>query len=62
LQRPEAVPVQEPSSDDQEQAEDQEPDVPRQRATEVVPDVVHAEDLVVDQPLDDVEDAPAVMG
>ena len=40
-------------------AEDQKSDVPRKRPTKVVPHVMDAEHLVVDQSLHDVEDAPA---
>ena len=48
-----------PSRDCEDKSEHEKADVPRNRATEIVAYVVDAEDLVVDQPLNDVEDAPS---
>ena len=48
-----------PTADDEQAAEDQKPDVPRRRPIKVVPHVMEAKYLMVDQPLHDVEDAPA---
>src|SRR5215217_1977602 len=51
--------VQCPTANDEQNAEDQKPDVPRKRPTKIVPHMMDAKYLVVDQSLDDVEDAPA---
>jgi hypothetical protein len=48
-----------PALDDQQRPQGQEAQVPGERGTEVVAHVVHAQDVVVDDPLDEVEDAPA---
>ena len=48
-----------PTADHEQNAEDQKPDVPRKRPTKVVPHVMDAKYLMVDQPLHDIEDAPA---
>jgi hypothetical protein len=50
--------VQQPSADDEQDTEDQEPDIPGQRSPQVVSDVMDAKDLVIDQPFDNVEDSP----
>src|SRR3954449_11149718 len=47
--------VKQPADEDQEHAERQEAQIPAQRGSQVVPDVVEAEDLVVDQPLGKLE-------
>jgi hypothetical protein len=51
--------VQRPAADDQERTEHKEADVPRHRAAEVVAYVVHAQQLVVDETLDQVEETPS---
>ena len=48
-----------PTADDEQNTEDQKTHVPRKRPTKVVPHVMDAKYLMVDQPLHDVEDAPA---
>ena len=50
--------MQRPPADDQQRAEREEGEVPGQRATEVVTHVMHTEELVVDDPLDEIEHAP----
>ena len=55
----ESGPVECPSADDEQNAEDQKPDVPRKRSTKVVSHVMDAEYLMVDQSLHGVEDTPA---
>lgn len=44
-----------PPDHDQERSEGQEAEVPAERCAQVVAEVVYAEELVVDQPLDDVK-------
>ena len=44
---------------DEHDAEGEEGEVPAERGAEIVADVMEAEELVVDEALDDVEDAPA---
>jgi hypothetical protein len=51
--------VQCPTANDEQNTEDQKPDVPRKRPTKIVPHVMDAQYLMVDQPLHDVEDPPA---
>ena len=51
--------MQQPSGDHPSGAEEQEAEIPRQRCPEVVAHVVSLEEVVVDDPLDQVEDAPA---
>jgi hypothetical protein len=48
-----------PTAGDEQNTEDQKTDVPRKRPAKVVPYVMDAKYLMVDQPLHDVEDAPA---
>ena len=48
----------EPATEDEGHPQDEEADVPADRGAEVVPDVVDLQEVVVDQPLHDVEDAP----
>ena len=50
---------QRPAGEQEAGAEGEEGDVPSERAAEVVAHVVAPEQLVVDQPLDQVEQAPA---
>jgi hypothetical protein len=50
--------VQHPASTGEKGAEHQEADVPAQRAAQIVTDVVHAQELMVDEPLDQVEAWP----
>jgi hypothetical protein len=54
---PTAVPS--PSHRDEQGAEEEEADVPGQRTPEVVAYMVNAEQLMVDEPFDDVENPPA---
>jgi hypothetical protein len=51
--------MQPPSADDEQQPESEKSDVPRQRRAEVIANVVHAKDVMIDQPFDDVEGAPS---
>ena len=53
------MPHQGPPDGDQQDGDDEEAEVPGQGAAQVVPDVVDPEQLVIDEPFDDVEDAPA---
>src|SRR3712207_1268126 len=58
LEAPGAATVQQRTDGDEQDPRRQETEIPAQRSAEVVPDVVDAEHLVVDQPLDQVEQTP----